>query len=66
MLRHTLARTALRSSRTATKASRVFSTTPQRRAEVELTIGTQCIAKRTLREYKNKLTMAFRWQEGLN
>lgn len=52
MLRHTLARTALRSSRTATNASRVFSTTPQRRAEVELTIGMQSIAKRALEELK--------------
>lgn len=43
MLRHTLARTALRTGRRGAAASRVFSTTTQRHAEVELTIGTKII-----------------------
>lgn len=43
MLRHTLARSALRTGRRAAGgASRAFSVSSQRHAEVELTIGEQC------------------------
>jgi len=39
MLRQTLGRSALRAGRQAVNASRAFSATAQRPAEVELTIG---------------------------
>lgn len=41
MLRHNLARSAWRAGRRAAGASRAFSATAQRPAEVELTIGEQ-------------------------
>ncbi|PNY26645.1 NADH-ubiquinone oxidoreductase 78 kDa subunit, mitochondrial [Tolypocladium capitatum] len=39
MLRQSLARSAWRTGRRAANASRAFATTPQRQAEVELTVG---------------------------
>jgi NADH dehydrogenase (ubiquinone) Fe-S protein 1 len=42
MLRQSLARSAWRTGRRAVNVSRSFATTPQRHAEVELTIG-ECL-----------------------
>lgn len=47
MLRQALGRTAWRSSRQAAVASRCFSTTPSRKAEVELTIGESDACRRS-------------------
>lgn len=39
MLRQTLARSALRTSKSSCQAPRTFATTTRRQAEVELTVG---------------------------
>lgn len=66
MLRQTLARSAWRTGRhQASAASRAFSATAQRPAEVELTIGEQLAASRRNRPAALLLTIS-RWEEGLD
>jgi hypothetical protein len=55
MLRGSLARSALRSSKRVAASSRLFSATAQRAAEVELTIGEANCTTRAIepRDYAN-------------
>jgi NADH dehydrogenase (ubiquinone) Fe-S protein 1 len=48
MLRQSLARSAWRTGRVAANVSRSFATTPQRHAEVELTIGKLALELRAI------------------
>jgi hypothetical protein len=65
MLRQSLARSALRSSRQGAKtATKTFATSSRRQAEVELTIGKAHGDEETDKE--KMLMSCCRWQEGVN
>lgn len=66
MLRQTLARSALRSSRPCAKATqKTFATSARRQAEVQLTIGMAHDLKESW-VWEGMANECYRWKAGLN